>query len=96
MAIISSTFAGHTRIRPAIGSVVAAAAVLRIAENQRNRARPVPVSVENAGQEGLKKSQTVFERHGNFARPITVGAGKPSPSRLYSARAPIHPKRPYG
>jgi hypothetical protein len=45
--------------------------------------------------EALKKSLTAFERSADFSRPMFVGAVIP-PQRLYLARAPIHPKRPYG
>ena len=51
----------------------------------------------NFPSQKLKKSRGGFERRGDPCRDATVcGSGYPSPSRLYSARAPIHPKRPYG
>jgi hypothetical protein len=43
----------------------------------------------------LKKIAGRFERSARVLRLIYVGAVIP-PHRLYSARAPIHPKRPYG
>jgi hypothetical protein len=43
----------------------------------------------------VKKIVRRFERWARVLRLINVGAVIP-PHRLYSARAPIHPKRPYG
>ena len=43
----------------------------------------------------VKKIDRAFERLAKLLRLIDVGAVIP-PHRLYSARAPIHPKRPYG
>ena len=43
----------------------------------------------------VKKIARRFERSPRVLRLINVGAVIP-PHRLYSARAPIHPKRPYG
>src|SRR5690348_3580860 len=44
----------------------------------------------------LRNSNDIFERRERLARPNLVGAIIPPHRRLYSARAPIHPKRPYG
>ena len=46
-------------------------------------------------QQKVKKIGPRFERPAKVLRLINVGAVIP-PHRLYSARAPIHPKRPYG
>ena len=43
----------------------------------------------------VKKIVGGFERAATLPRPTGCGSGNPSPSRLYLARAPIHPKRPY-
>ena len=49
----------------------------------------------NRPEHKVKKIARRFERSARVLRPIYVGAVIP-PHRLYSARAPIHPKRPYG
>src|SRR5437016_13835351 len=49
----------------------------------------------NRPEHKVKKIARRFERSAKVLRLIHVGAGIPS-HRLYSARAPIHPKRPYG
>jgi len=49
----------------------------------------------NRPEHKIKKIGRRFERSARVLRLIDVGAVIP-PHRLYSARAPIHPKRPYG
>ena len=49
----------------------------------------------NHPEQKVKKIAGRFERSARVLRLIDVGAVIP-PHRLYSARAPIHPKRPYG
>src|SRR5437016_1628639 len=49
----------------------------------------------NRPEHKVKKIARRFERSAKVLRLIYVGAVIP-PHRLYSARAPIHPKRPYG
>ena len=49
----------------------------------------------NRPEQRVKKIAGRFERSARVLRLIDVGAVIP-PHRLYSARAPIHPKRPYG
>src|SRR6266404_6136109 len=49
----------------------------------------------NRPEHTVKKIARRFERSAKVLRLIYVGAVIP-PHRLYSARAPIHPKRPYG
>ncbi len=49
----------------------------------------------NRPEQRVKKIAWRFERSARVLRLIDVGAVIP-PHRLYSARAPIHPKRPYG
>jgi hypothetical protein len=49
----------------------------------------------NRSKQKVKKIAWRFERSARVLRLINVGAIIP-PHRLYSARAPIHPKRPYG
>src|ERR1700716_3301460 len=46
-------------------------------------------------EQKVKKIVRGFERPAKVLRLMNVGAVIP-PHRLYSARAPIHPKRPYG
>jgi hypothetical protein len=48
-----------------------------------------------ASEQKVKKIARRLERSARVPRLIDVGAVIP-PHRLYSARAPIHPKRPYG
>jgi hypothetical protein len=45
---------------------------------------------------GGQKISGGLERRAGYPRHIQRGSSKFSPSRLYPARAPIHPKRPYG
>jgi hypothetical protein len=50
---------------------------------------------EIAPEQIVKKFASRFERPPSLLRLMNVGAVIP-PHRLYPARAPIHPKRPYG
>lgn len=50
---------------------------------------------DNHPEDRVKKIARRFERSARVLRLIYVGAVIP-PHWLYSARAPIHPKRPYG
>src|SRR5258707_15674486 len=64
-------------------------------------AKPIDATCDSfpykiSGQK-FKKIPSPFERAATLPRHNICGSGYPSPSRLYSARAPIHPKRaPYG
>src|SRR6185312_6936597 len=65
---------------------------------RKNRRVSRPRSRIPAGKirrQRLKNLAAALNREGGLERPMCVGAVIPSPW-LYQARAPIHPKRPYG
>src|SRR5882672_8109715 len=68
---------------------------------RKNRPQIPPIALRRSDfrpkipEQKVKKIARGFERPAKVLRLMNVGAVIP-PHRLYSARAPIHPKRPYG
>ncbi len=61
----------------------------------RSPRRAIILALRKSPAKKVKKIAGRFERAATPAATNICGSGNPSPTRLYPARAPIHPKRPY-